>query len=120
MILVILFLSSVVGIGFLPSDNNRDEEGMLISINHLKHLRGILIMIAYITLMSIFFTASNIALSYFIGGMFGNLLFDIYTIMMFLLLPMFVLWLIWIFHSIFQDRKLKAMLDRGVEMGGSV
>ncbi len=113
-IMVFLFVVNCVGITMLPSKDNRNELGELISINNLKYLRSILLGVGYLLLMSIVFLSSNIALAYLGTSLFGNILFRIFQIMLVLLLPMFVIWLIFIFHGIFRDREVKKMINRGV------
>ena len=40
-ILIFLFVTTLIAIPMLPSDDNRDEEGSLISINQMKYIRPI-------------------------------------------------------------------------------
>ncbi len=115
-IMVFLFVVNMIGITMLPSKNNRNELGELISINNLKHLRSILMGIGYLLLLSIVFLSSNLALAYLGTALFGNILFVIFQIMLIMLLPMFVIWLLFILQSIFRDRELKKMINRGVDL----
>lgn len=114
-LLVFLFVVNIGAISLLPSKDNRDEEGTLISINQLKYVRPILIVVGWFLLMSIIFISSNIALAYLGTTLMGNLLFDIFQIMMLLSPVMLILWFIYIFYNIFQDREMKKYLERGFE-----
>lgn len=112
--LIFLFIINLIVIPLLPSKDNYDEEGTLISINQLKYLRPILYVTAYLLLMSLMFVSSNIAFAYLGTDLIGDLLFNIFQIMMVLALPMVVIWFIYILASIFQDREMKRYLERGI------
>lgn len=113
-ILIFIFIINLIIIPLLPSENNKDEEGVLMSINHLKYLRPILYVTAYLFLMSIIFVGSNLSLAYLGTTLLGNLLFKIFYIMMAFALPMVFIWFIYIFYSIFQDKKMKQYIERGI------
>lgn len=117
-ILVFLFIVNMGGIAMLPSRNNTDDKGNLISINNLKYLRSILCVVGYGLLLSITFLSSNVALAYLGTTLFGNILFVIFQVLLVLALPMFVIWLMYILSRIFRDREVKKMIERGV--GGGV
>jgi hypothetical protein len=117
-LLVFFFVVTIVSITKLPGGNNTDDYGRLISINHLKYLRPVLIVVAWIILLGITFTASNVALAYMGSEMFGQLFFAIYQVMFWLTLPALFIWFIFIFVSIFRDREMKRMLERGIDVGG--
>ena len=116
-ILVFLFIVNMLGIAMLPSRDSTNEMGELISISNLKHLRSILFVVGYLLLMSIVFLSSNVALAYLGTTLFGNILFVIFQIMLGLALPLFVIWLMYVFSRIFQDKKVKRMIERGIPMG---
>jgi len=114
-VLVLLFIVNMVIIPMLPSGNIK--EGELITINHLKYVRSVLYVTAYMLLVSITFTTSNLAIAYLEDGMFGSLLFTIFEMLSWLMLPMVVVWLIYVFYMIFQDKQTKNMLSRGIGVG---
>jgi len=113
-LLIFLFVVNIIVIPMLPSDNNRDEEGVLISVNQLKYLRPILYVTAYFLLMSIIYTSSNVALAYMGTTMFGSFLFMIFKIMFALALPMVFVWFIYLLHQAVTDKELKKGLERGI------
>ena len=117
-ILVFLFVVTIIGIPIIPSGDNRNEKGELISINNLKHLRGILYVIAYLLLMGISYLSSNVALAYLGTTLFGKTLFIIFQILFLIALPMFFVWLMFILTRIFNDKETKKMIERGVYEGG--
>lgn len=110
-----LFVINIGGIALLPSKNDRDDEGKIIDINQLKHLRSVLFVFGWMLLIGMVFVGSNIAFAYLGSVLIANILFDIYKIMMILTLPMVVIWFLWIFVKIFQDRELKKIIERGVD-----
>ena len=118
-ILILLFILIVINIPRLPSKDDTDEEGNLISINQLKYLRPVFYGIAWLLLLAVIFITSNISLAYLPENMFGNFFFTLYTIMMYVTYPMLIVWFIYMFVRIFQDRKIKKIIERGVEMKSS-
>lgn len=113
-IFIFLFIVNLGVIPFLPKGDNKDEEGVLISINHLKYIRPILYVTAYLFLMIIVFVSSNLALIYLGTELIGDVLFKIFYMMMAFALPMLTIWFIYIIYSIFQDKKMKEYIERGI------
>ena len=111
---IILFVVTIWFIPKLPKEDNRNEEGLVISINELKYLRPVLMLIAWLLFLSILFISSNIAIAYLPGNMFGQFLFTLFKIAFGLTFPIIVIWFIYLLKSIFEDRKTKQMLERGV------
>ncbi|MAH48481.1 hypothetical protein CMI37_21830 [Candidatus Pacearchaeota archaeon] len=114
--LVFFFVITIFAIPKIPTGNNSDNYGMLMSINHLKHLKPVLMIVSWIILIGIIFTSSNIALAYLGSSMFGQLLFRMYQIMFSMTLPGIVVMFIFIFINIFRDREMKKMIERGVDI----
>lgn len=112
-LLVFLFMVTIGTLTVLPSKNNVDEEGTLLSINQLKYLRPIIYSFAYLMLTSIMFISSNIALGYLGTKLIGDILFVIFQMMLMFSPLMIILWLLFIFYSIFQDNELKKHIERG-------
>jgi hypothetical protein len=110
---VFLFIVCLGVIARLPSSNNYDDEGTLLSINQLKYLRPILYVFAYLLLVAIIFMGSNVALGYLETTLIGDVLFVIYQIMFRLAPLMVTLWFLYLLYSIFQDKKMKKYLQRG-------
>jgi len=113
-ILIFLFIISLIVIPKIPSGNKEDDYGNLIGISKLKYLRPILYVVAYLLLMSIVFTGSNLSLAYLGTTLLGDLLYKIFYVMMALALPMLIIWFIFLFYNIFQDKKLKEYIERGL------
>lgn len=113
-IFVFLFVLSLGVTVFLPAGNNRDEEGVLISINQLKYLRPILYVVSYFILTSIVYISSNISLAYLGSTLVGDLLFKIFYVMFALTIPMLMIWFAYMLANIFQDREMKRYIERGL------
>jgi uncharacterized membrane protein len=65
--------------------------------------------------MLICYLGSNIAFAYLGTQLFGKLLFNVFYIMGILLFPFALIWIVYIFASIFQDRELKRLMEHGIE-----
>jgi len=118
-VLIFLLVITIGTISLLPSRNNQDDEGNILSINNLKHLRPVLWVFSYGLVMAIIFIGSNISLAYLGSSMVGNLLLAIYKVML-ALAPIFaIVWILYIFWSIFSDQKLERLINQGItESGG--
>lgn len=101
-------------IGKLPSTDSGGEEG-LIQISKLKYLRDALYGVLWAVSISILFLASNVAIAYLPGEMFGNFLFTLFELMMWLTIPFVIIWALWIFYRLVTDAKLKRFMERGGE-----
>ena len=118
-ILVFMFIVNVAGITVLPSRDVRADDGEILSINHLKYLKPILYVTAYVILMAIFYISSNVALAYLGAELIGQFMFVTFKIMGYLLLPMVFIWLVYIILSIFKDKETRSMIERGVPVGSN-
>lgn len=114
-LLVFVFIVNFIGITLLPSKNTRDDN-FILSINNLKYLRSVLMILEYGLLVTILFVAANISFLYLETSMMGNIFFKLFQILGWLLLPLFVLWFIHIFVMLYQDKELQRMIQRGVEV----
>jgi len=112
-LLAFLFVVNMGGFAMLPSSDTRDDEGAIIDINNLKYIRPVLLVVGWALLMAMFFIGSNIGFAYLGSTLVANILFDIYKIMMLLTLPLVVVWFLWIFVSIFKDKEMKNLIERG-------
>jgi len=119
-VLTFMFITNVSVIPLLPSKNKKEDE--LISINQLKYLRAVLYVTAYLLFLALIYTSSNISFAYLGEQMFAKLLFNIFLVMAWILPLGVIIWLIYIFYMIFEDKEIKRMLDRGFgeDMGGSI
>ena len=115
--LLILILVFVLGvIPFLPSKNNTNEDDYFVSINNLKYLRIVLYAIAWGLILTILFTSSNVAFLYLESEMMGKLLFNFFSVLMWLTLPLAILSFILIFVNIFRDKEMKRLIERGIQI----
>lgn len=115
-ILILMFVLTIYSIPKLPSGNVQNDEGIILGINNLKYLRPVLYAISWGFLLSIVFVVSNLSLAYLPSQLLGNLFFAIWRVMFVLTLPMILIWFLFIFVSIFRDKEVKRLIDRGVEL----
>ena len=113
-LLVFIFLVNMGAIAMLPRGNIRDEKGFIMDINSLKYLRAVLLVVAWALLLAITFMSSQISYLYLETSAMGDLLWTFYRIMMLLSTPMVVIWGLWVLVMIFQDKKIKNLIERGV------
>jgi len=116
--LIFLFILVLLFTRTLPSKDAMDEEGIILQINQLKHLRPLMYAFAWVLVLTMLFIISNLTVSYLPTFMFGNLFFAFYKIMFWFTIIAVPLWFIWMFTNIFRDKEFKRMIERGVEMRG--
>lgn len=116
MFLVIFFLFPVIifGIGKLPDKNTKDEEGTIIRISYLKYFRSVLWFFLWMMIVAVFYISSSLGFAYLPETLTANFLFMLFRITMGLTLPIIVVWLVWIFAQIIDDKKIKAQWNRGL------
>lgn len=119
-LLILLFIINFIGMGYLPKRNVRDEEGKLMSISYLKYFRDVLWVTGWMLLIAIFYLASNIAFAFMEEQMFAKTLFMIFQVAFALTPIIIIVWLIWIFASMFHDVQFQKMLNRGIFPGGNL
>ena len=100
----------------LPSKDSTDEEGVILQISNLKHLRPVCWGIAWSIILAIVFLVGNMTLAYLPSSMVGDLFMKLFLILFGLTLVALPLWVIWIFTGIFRDKEFKAMIERGVDV----
>jgi len=117
-LLIFLFVINLGGISLLPSSNNKDQDGIILSINSLKYLRPVLWGIAWLLLLAIFFISSNVTYLYLETKLVGDFFFMVYRVMFVLTLPMFVIWFVFLIAKVVQDKEIKNLISRGVPVSG--
>ena len=117
LLFIFLFIVIMLGINKLPSGNDRDESGQLMSINNLKYFRSVLLMFEYLIIVSLFFLASNLASEYLEGQLFFKLLFTIFQILAYMILPIIIVWVVWIFAQIIDDKRMRRLIEHGIYEG---
>lgn len=110
-LLVFLFMLVGIGITKLPSGNQR--EGEYVSISMLKYLRSSLFVIGWGILVMILYVSSALASAYLESGI-SQILFMLFRLSTIFSVAFVILYFLWLFASIFDDRKIKKLMDRGV------
>jgi len=120
-ILVITFLMFMLGyVGHIyPKLPNhaRNDDGYVINVSQLAYFRPIAIGIMWILIMAITFIVSSLAIAYIQAPFIGELIFGIWTIMMYSNLIILPIWVASIILGIFKAQKIKEFLERGGDVG---
>lgn len=112
-IFIFLFLMTIFFINKLPGMNARDEEGKIIQISRLKYLRACLWFFLWGLIVSLLYIVSNLSFAYLEDALVANFFFVLFRISFGLTLPLVVVWFIWIFVKIKDDKQLSRYWDRG-------
>lgn len=122
MFLVIFFVFGMVMffISQLPSDNDKDPEGKLLSISYLKYLRSGLWFVEWILFIGILYLSSNLAFAYLGEQLFAKTLFVLFRIAFGVTPVIVIVWIAWFFVKIFHDKQLQNMLNRGFFPEGKI
>ena len=115
-VLIFLFLLVLGVISKLPSRDTTDDEGLILKVSDLKHLRPILWGVEWVLILSMLFIVSNLTLAYLPQELFGNFFFVIYQVMFWMTIPLLFVWVIWFFRKIINDKEIKQMIERGVDI----
>lgn len=118
--LVLLALALVFIINKLPNKDAMDEEGTIVQVSQLKHLRPVLWAFIWIIGVGCLFIISNIGFAYLQNQMIGKFFFTLYRIFFYASMVMLPIWFIWIFYKVFKDKEMKRLIEQGVEFKGGV
>lgn len=116
-IMIFIFLINFFGLGLLPGDNKRDEEGKLMQISYLKYIRSVLWLVQWALLVGILFVASNIAFIYLQEQLVAQFFFVLFRITMGLTPIIFIVWGLAFYAKFLQDREFKKLFTRGFSSG---
>ena len=116
-LLILVFFLNFFGMGFLPARNTRDEEGRIMSISYLKYFRNVLWMTGYFLFIGIMYIASNIAFAFLEEELIAKTLFMIFRVSFMMSPIILIVWVVFIFASIFHDKEFQRMLNRGMFPG---
>lgn len=114
LVMFFVFMMNIWFINQLPSRNQQDEEGRIMSITYLKYLRSPLWFIEWMLFVAILFISSNIAFAYLEVGLLANILFVLFQITFGITPVIVIVWIVWIFAQLFHDRQFQAMLNKGI------
>jgi hypothetical protein len=113
-LLIGIFFLNFIGMGYLPARNQVDEDGRILSITYLKYFRNVLVMTGYFLFIAIMYISSNLAFAFLEETLVANVLFMIFRVSFGLAPIVVVVWLVWIFVSMFHDKQFQKMLNRGI------
>ena len=112
--LIFVFIITILGIKQLPSSNEKDEEGKILSVSYLKYLRPVGWFFLWMFFIAMLFLSSNIAFAFLGEQLFANILFVLFKVCFGLTPLIVVVWIIWIYRQMFHDKQMQKMLTRGI------
>lgn len=119
-IIIIAFFLLILFIMSKLPDDERNNEGEIISVNMFKYAKSLLVFIEYILVVVLFYLASNVAFAYLGELLFAKVLFVIYRILFGLAFPIILFWFFWIIAQIIQDRKFRRLIQQGIYPQGNI
>jgi len=111
---LVLFISTR-----LPAGDSKDEDGSILHVSMLKHLRPVCFGVAWSIILAIIFLVGNMTLAYLPNSLVGDLFTKLFIVMFGLTLVALPLWMIWIFTGIFRDKEYRRMIERGVDINST-
>lgn len=111
---LILFLLCLYGSIVIKSENPRDEEGKVISINDSKHLKPLLALFAYIFAIWIFFNLWQISISFLFIDMASQIFYFLFVTSLICFFPIIIITALTFLVRGIQDKKLRRDLERGL------
>jgi len=120
LVIFFLFFGGIYAMSLLPDSNSKDEEGKIMQVNLLKYLRKTIGLVLWFLFISVLFLASNLSFAYSPDLMIGTFLLTLFRIGMVLSFPIILLWVLYIFAQIIDDKEMRKMLNRGMFPQGTV
>jgi len=117
---VLIFIGTFIFIGFLPSKNEKDEDGQILSISYLKYFRNVLYMFEWMLFIGILYMFSNLGFAFLEEELFSQTLFMLFKVSFGLTPVIVTVWMIWIIVSMFHDKEFQNMLNRGMFPQGTI
>ena len=113
-LLCFLFVICIGGIGMLPTEDSRDEEGKLISINNLKYIKYPLGMLAWGMLAIISYLMWNVSEAYLTNVLTLGIFKMFFTILMTSATIGIPIIFYFMFAKFMQDIVIKRMIERNI------
>ena len=113
-VLFFVFVVILFGIDKLPRYNQQDEEGRILSISYLKYFRPVLWFTEWMLFIAALYLSSNLAFAFLNEQLFAKVLFTLFRISFGITPLIVIVWMIWIFVSMFHDKQFQKMLNRGI------
>ena len=111
-----IFWISIYGSFKISWRNTRNDEGQIVSVNDLKWLKLFLMVFSYLTFMFIMVMTYNITENFiYIGGV-SDYFYYVYLISLSFFFPIMVLMPWVVIYILFQDKKVKKLIQRGLPM----
>ena len=113
-VLFFVFVSILFAIDKLPRYNQQDEEGKILSVSYLKYFRPVLWFVEWMLFIAALYISSNLAFAFLNEQLFAKILFTLFRVCFGLTPLIVILWIVWIFVSMFHDKEFQKMLNRGI------
>ena len=113
-VLFFVFMATLFGIDKLPRYNQQDEEGRILSVSYLKYFRPVLWFFEWMLFVAALYISSNLAFAYLNEELFAKILFVLFRITFGVTPIIVIVWMAWIFVSMFHDKELQKLLNRGI------
>lgn len=114
--LVLFALGLVFIISKLPASDVRSDDGAILQVSMMKHLRPVLWIGVWGIGLACIFIISNLGIAYLNDAMMGDLFFKIFQVMFWFTIIGVPVYFIFIFYKIFADKETQKLIERGVEI----
>jgi len=114
---ILLYFMLIMGFvyGKLPTGDVTGEDGRIIKVQYLKHLKPLVGISIYMSLWGIFYIGENLSSAYLPAQFIGNLLFTLSLVMGYALVPILIIILFKLIQDILFDAKVQQYLNRGID-----
>lgn len=112
-ILILSFILILFSIAKLPNGNISSDDGKVLRVGYLKYLRHSLWLVEWGLLIAISFMVSNVSYAYFGNALFGDFFLMIFRLMVGFSLPLCLLWVLWLFSQIVEDKQIWNLINHG-------
>lgn len=117
-VLIFVFILTLLGIGKLPQENIRGDDQRIFKLSYLKYLTYALWLFEWGLLIAIFYMSSNLSYAYFGNQLFADFFLMLFRLCLWLTLPIVIIWFLWIFARIVEDKELFRMIEHGFVLDG--
>lgn len=109
----------IKSLSVLPKGNNVNDIGDVISINNLKHLRPLIWGLIWTLITVSSYILSNLAFAYLPNQLLGTFFFTVFRILMVISPFIVIVWFIYLFVKLVEDKELRKYIENGVIGGGT-
>ena len=119
-IALVFLIIMALGLGLfahrMNGEDSRSDDGSILQINMLKHVKPILWIGVWILAMVIMFIVSNMGIAFLPNAMIGDLFFKFYQILFWLTIVGVPVYFIYLIVKAVESKELQRMIERGVDI----